>query len=125
MTKLYIIDLLFFLKIIFLQCTYKNFKLVPYNTVHLSHKKGRPYGQCSKIQDPDLQGRGNSHKDVRGVFQLEYHRKGDHIPGVSAQRIPCTDYEVDLAVVSMKAHHRQLHGEETVVDWDQLTISET
>ena len=50
---------------------------------HWTLQKVQPDGQYCKIQDHDLPYRGDLHRDFRGDFQLEDHRRGGHVTGAS------------------------------------------
>ena len=54
-----------------------------YQCYHLNLHKGQTYGQGCKIQDHDLQSKGNLHRDVRVSFQSEEQIRGGNLPGDS------------------------------------------
>ena len=55
---------------------------------HWALQKGRPDGQCRKIQYHGLQARGGLHRDVRGGFQLDENRRVVHVSGSPAVEHP-------------------------------------
>ena len=50
---------------------------------HCNFQKGRPDGQCRKIQDHELPYGGDLYRYFIGGVQSEDHRIGDHLPGGS------------------------------------------
>ena len=78
---------------------------------HRIIQKGRPNGQCIKIQYHALPARENLHRDVRSRFQTENHRRGDHTPGVYVAE----HYLYGLrGGVDGRSHYGPLH----MIEWD-------
>ena len=71
---------------------------------HWNLQKGRPDGQCKKIQDHNLPDRGYFQRDIRGDFQSEEHSRGVHVPEASTEEHPCTDCELEMTDRTMTAH---------------------
>ena len=56
------------------------------------------------------------------AFSQDIKGEGATLRKVPQQRIPLTDYRVELTSVCMTAHCRQLHMLEPAINWDQIPV---
>ena len=78
---------------------------------HRTLHKGRPDGQCRKIQDHDLPSGGDLHRDIKVGFQSEEHRTGGQVPGASVTTHPMSGLQGGVII---RVHYGPLQ----TISWD-------
>ena len=92
---------------------------------HHTLHNGRTHGQCWKIRYYDLPSRGVFTGTSELAFSCSLRGEGATYQERLRRRIPLPDWRVEVTAGHMTAHLRQLHGTETLIDWDWLTLIQT